>query len=266
MKRELDTSLFPFMDICFYDTQASPMNMFERDYEEMEEYEEETDFDFEKYKKDYIPYIQQYVNDYVLPVLDDVVSDIKVKSIWSPREYNFRIDQAVFDVEVDDDWRSKAIRDIPELKSDAEVNVIFESRYHSGPGFHFFGPETWEEFRGALLVPDSYDDDIILGMYLMFKLVAAQGLDFIRDGFDDICETFGGNHNYDEYATVVNTIDEEFIPYFKEGKEAARDELYWNVRNKYGYAWREDQSRDSEFMKMCKWAKKKGLSLEELEA
>ena len=264
MKTELDTSLFPFMDICFYDTIASPMNMFERDYEEMEEYEEEEDFDFEKYKKDYIPYIQDYVNDDVLPVLENVVSDIKIKSIWSPREYNFRIDQAVFDIEVDDDWRKKAIADIPELKSLADVRTIFESRYHSRSGFVFFGPETWEDFKEALETPDMYDDDIILGMYLTFKLVAAEGLGFIQDGFDEICDTFGGNHNYDEYATVVNIIDEAFIPYFKEIREAARDELYWNVRDKYGHAWREDTSGNSEFMKMCKWTKEKGLSLEEL--
>lgn len=264
MKTELDTSLFPFMDIYFYDSPASPAEMFARDYEDMEEYEEEIDFDFEKYKQDFVPLIQEHVDDYVLPVLDDVVESIKVKSIWSPREYNFQIDRAVFDIEVDDDWRKKALKDIPELKSKAEVRLIFESRYHSHSGFIFLGPENWEEFEGALRVPNAYDEEIVLGMYLAFRLVAAQGMDFIRNGFDEICGQFSENKNYDEYATVINVIDEEFLPYFKDIRQTERDLLYWHVREKYGRAWREDTSRDSEFMKLCRWAKEHKLSLEEL--
>lgn len=264
MKTKLDTGLFPFMDICFYESLASPMEMFANDYEEMEEYEVEVDFDSEKYKQDFVPLIQEHVDDYVLPVLEDVVESIKVKSIWSPREYNFSIDRAVFDIEVDDDWREKALKDIPELKSKAEVRLIFESRYHSRSGFIFYGPENWEEFAGALRVPDAYDDDIVLGMYLTFKLVAAQGLDFIRNGFDEICGKFSEDKNYDAYATVINVIDEEFTPYFKDIKQTERDLLYWHVREKYGRAWRDNTRPESEFMKMCLWATDKKLTISDL--
>lgn len=43
------TNEFCFINVSFYETIADPRYFFEQDYEEMPEYEEELDFDFDSY-------------------------------------------------------------------------------------------------------------------------------------------------------------------------------------------------------------------------
>ena len=43
------TNEFCFINVSFYETIADPRHFFEQDYEEMPEYEEESDFDFDSY-------------------------------------------------------------------------------------------------------------------------------------------------------------------------------------------------------------------------
>lgn len=49
------TNEFCFINVSFYETIADPRYFFEQDYEEMPEYEEELDFDFDSYCNKFIP-------------------------------------------------------------------------------------------------------------------------------------------------------------------------------------------------------------------
>lgn len=54
------TNEFCFINVSFYETIADPRYFFEQDYEEMPEYEEESDFDFDSYCNKFIPFVQEW--------------------------------------------------------------------------------------------------------------------------------------------------------------------------------------------------------------
>lgn len=56
------TNEFCFINVSFYETIADPRYFFEQDYEEMPEYEEELDFDFDSYCNKFIPFVQEWAN------------------------------------------------------------------------------------------------------------------------------------------------------------------------------------------------------------
>lgn len=57
------TNEFCFINVSFYETIADPRYFFEQDYEEMPEYEEELDFDFDSYCNKFIPFVQEWANE-----------------------------------------------------------------------------------------------------------------------------------------------------------------------------------------------------------
>lgn len=57
------TNEFCFINVSFYETIADPRHFFEQDYEEMPEYEEESDFDFDSYYNKFIPFVQEWANE-----------------------------------------------------------------------------------------------------------------------------------------------------------------------------------------------------------
>lgn len=57
------TNEFCFINVSFYETVAAPRYFFEQDYEEMPEYEEESDFDFDSYCNKFIPFVQEWANE-----------------------------------------------------------------------------------------------------------------------------------------------------------------------------------------------------------
>lgn len=65
------TNEFCFINVSFYETIADPRYFFEQDYEEMPEYEEELDFDFDSYCNKFIPFVQEWAD------------KVKVRSIYS---------------------------------------------------------------------------------------------------------------------------------------------------------------------------------------
>lgn len=56
------TNEFCFINVSFYETIADPRYFFEQDYEEMPEYEEGLDFDFDSYCNKFIPFVQEWAN------------------------------------------------------------------------------------------------------------------------------------------------------------------------------------------------------------
>lgn len=263
MKYDLTTNQFQFVSIDFYETEADPRNFFWMVYEEQkEDLEEEVDFDFVKYRNDFVPYVKVLAEDVQKPLKSYGLNGIEVKCIKSPKEYNFYTDWAEITVDVEDNWMEIALKKIESLKNDIEANIFFEKNYRSRFGYIFFGPETWEDFKKTL-EKGTEDEEILLSMYLTLAYVREEGN--IDDNWDDIVEKARENLLYEDYAEIVILIPEDSEYLLKDGKEAERDELYWHVYEKYGHQWRAEKGL-SEIVKMLKWAKRKGYTLSDLKS
>lgn len=70
------TNEFCFISVSFYETIADPRYFFEQDYEEMPEYEEESDFD--SYCNKFIPFVQEWANEVSERLYGYGVNNIKV--------------------------------------------------------------------------------------------------------------------------------------------------------------------------------------------
>lgn len=57
------TNEFCFINVSFYETVADPRHFFSQEYDEMPEYEEESNFDFDSYCNAFIPYVQKWADE-----------------------------------------------------------------------------------------------------------------------------------------------------------------------------------------------------------
>ena len=70
---------------------------------------------------------------------------------------------------------------------------------------------------------------------------------------------------YHNFATAEMLIPEGSEYLFNDVHTAEADELYHHVLDKYGWAWRDPKYKsETELCAMLKWAKEKGLTIEEL--
>ena len=106
------TNEFCFINVSFYETIADPRHFFEQDYEEMPEYEEESDFDFDSYYNKFIPFVQEWANEVSERLYGYGVNSIKVTSVGYPKEYNYGTDWMNVEVEFCDEWRQKMLSNI----------------------------------------------------------------------------------------------------------------------------------------------------------
>lgn len=71
--------------------------------------------------------------------------------------------------------------------------------------------------------------------------------------------------SYSDFATIETLIPEGSEYLFKDVYTAKADELYHHVLDKFGWAWRDPKYKsETELCAMLKWAKEKGLTIEEL--
>lgn len=71
--------------------------------------------------------------------------------------------------------------------------------------------------------------------------------------------------SYSDFATTEMLIPEGSEHLFKDIYTAKADELYHHVLDKFGWAWRDPKYKsETELCAMLKWAKEKGLTIEEL--
>lgn len=75
------TNEFCFINVSFYETVADPRHFFSQEYDEMPEYEEESNFDFDSYCNAFIPYVQKWADEVKERLLVYGVKDIKVISV-----------------------------------------------------------------------------------------------------------------------------------------------------------------------------------------
>lgn len=172
------TNEFCFINVSFYETIADPRHFFEQDYEEMPEYEEESDFDFDSYYNKFIPFVQEWANEVSERLYGYGVNSIKVTSVGYPKEYNYGTDWMNVEVEFCDEWRQKMLSNISKIVNDDKCKKYAETNYRSVSGYIFLGPEDLKEFEKEIIERKSdsgYDVTILLNMYLTLAFVKEFG-------------------------------------------------------------------------------------------
>lgn len=85
------------------------------------------------------------------------------------------------------------------------------------------------------------------------------------EAWSEITEYAYGCLSYSDFATTEMLIPEGSEHLFKDIYTAKADELYHHVLDKFGWAWRDPKYKsETELCAMLKWAKEKGLTIEEL--
>lgn len=83
--------------------------------------------------------------------------------------------------------------------------------------------------------------------------------------YNHLTEYAYGCLSYSDFATTEMLIPEGSEHLFKDIYTAKADELYHHVLDKFGWAWRDPKYKsETELCAMLKWAKEKGLTIEEL--
>lgn len=261
------TNEFCFINVSFYETVADPRHFFSQEYDEMPEYEEESDFDFDSYCNAFMPYVQEWADEVKERLYEYGVKDIKVTSVGHPREYNYGTDWMEVEVEFRDGWRQMLLSNIGKIIDDDRCRKYAEVNYKSVQGYIFFGPENLKEFEKEIIEknPNSgYDPAVLLNMYLTLAFVKEFGFVAEDAWYDVVAEAF---HylQYHNFATTEMLIPEGSEYLFNDVHTAEADELYHHVLDKYGWAWRDPKYKsETELCAMLKWAKEKGLTIEEL--
>lgn len=206
MKYNLDTHQFVFINVDFYESIADPRYMFDWE-EEAKESEKTCDelwdkFNFDWYRAEWIPYIQE-VADQVVKEMEDVgLISMKVTNVDSPYEYNFYSDWAEVKVEVKSDWKERASNRAKIYWKDKDCMELVES-LKSRDGFWSYTPQSEKEWEAAWRGSIDYADEILLGFYLSMEFILKFGPEEADDNFERAVDKFRGNES------LFNFIEEE---------------------------------------------------------
>lgn len=149
MKANLNTNLFPIINVGMYYSSISPENVFDSyiiddDFEnDFSEYTAEQfwdNFDFDKYKTK----IQELAADFLMYEIDDENgNEIKIKAgeLYSPKYYNFDTDNIELTVEFD---KVKILNNV--FKDVNAFDAFLKENYSSYDGFCSFTANNFEEW------------------------------------------------------------------------------------------------------------------------
>lgn len=197
------TTLFMFTAVDFYWGLGNPDTllsfMFDEDYrDEMSEEDKELidwdNFDMDKYKKEFLPYIQGLADDVAKEL--DGVEKIKVLDIKSPREYNFQTDWCDVDVYMEDGWQEKILGHTDEIFADKDCVEFFDENFKTRSGFISFLPEDMKEYPE--LIRDyngSMKDDKVVAVWLSLMYVHKHGR-IAWENWENIIEDVEGNNDF----------------------------------------------------------------------
>lgn len=112
----------------------------------------------------------------------------------------------------------------------------------------------------------SFYETIADPRYLYLTLAFVKEFGFkAGEAWSEITEYAYGCLSYSDFATTETLIPEGSEYLFNDVHTAEADELYHHVLDKYGWAWRDPKYKsETELCAMLKWAKEKGLTIEEL--
>lgn len=205
------TTLFMFTAVDFYWGLGNPdallSFMFDEDYrDEMSEEDKELidwdNFDIDKYKKKFLPYIQGLADD-VAEELDGV-KKIKVLDIKSPSEYNFLTDWCDVDVYMEDGWIDKVLKDADAILKDETCIEFFGENFKSRSGFISFVPEDMDDYPRLVRNCESsrsWRDDKVVAIWLSLMYVHKHGR-VAWENWDNIIESVEGNTDFTECFTL----------------------------------------------------------------
>ena len=122
-------------------------------------------------------------------------------------------------------------------------------------GFHTFVSKNPIRFS---------DGSVSINMYLTLAFVKEFGFK-AGEAWSEITEYVYGCLSYSDFATTEMLVPEGSEHLFKDIYTAKADDLYHHVLDKFGWAWRDPKYKsETELCAMLKWAKEKGLTIEEL--
>src|SRR5699024_6212238 len=226
-----------------------------------------SDFDFDSYCNKFIPFVQEWANEVSERLYGYGVNNIKVTSVGHPREYNYYTDWMNVEVEFCDEWRQKMLSNIGKIVNDDKCKKYAEANNRSVSGYIFLGPDDLKEFEKEIIEKKSdsgYDVTILLNMYLILAFVKEFGFE-AEKAWNDITGHAYECLSYSDFSTIETLIPEGSEYLFKDVYTAKADELYHHVLDKFGWAWRDPKYKsETELCAMLKWAKEKGLTIEEL--
>lgn len=255
------TNLFRFIRPCFYESNADPRYMFE---EEMNnKIMKETDFDFEGYKKEFIPYIQKQADVAKEKLKDIGVIEIKVLSIESPREYNFYTDWCELEVKVEDGWENKAAEKLKGI-SESPISKDLMGSWKSRSGFISFMPQTYHEIIEG--VKDG--EELAIGAYLTLCLWNnnewREERNLCKDlddfSWDLVTEEVSGKLLYEDFATLEYVIPEEYVDLYEKGSEFEKDMFFHKMWEEFGYKWKSQDNKcgGDHLLALLMWMKETG--------
>lgn len=261
------TNEFCFINASFYETMADPRHFLEQDYEEMPEYEEESDFDLDSYCNKLIPFVQEWANEASGRLCGYGVNSIKAASVGYPKEYDHGTDWMNAEAEFCDEWRQKMLSGISKIVNDDKCKKHAETNCRSVSGCIFLGPEDLREFEKEITERKSdsgYDVTILSNMYLTLAFVKEFGFK-AGEAWSEMTEYACGCLPYSDFATTETLMPEGSEHLFNDAHAAEADESYHHVLDEFGWAWRDPKYKsETESCAMLKRAKEKGLTIEGL--
>lgn len=146
MRANLNTNLFPIINVGMYYSHISPENVFDSyniddDFEnEFSEYNAEQfwdNFDFDKYKTK----IQELAADFLTYEIDENFITIQAGELYSPKYYNFDTDNIELTVEFD------KFKLLDAIKKDVNAfDTFLKENYSSYDGFCSFTANNFDEW------------------------------------------------------------------------------------------------------------------------
>jgi hypothetical protein len=178
-----NTGMLQIVDVSMYHGVCSPDNIIE-DYRLQEEQEEGyfeqfnlksvedywDRFSFDKYSQWITEQAKSFIDNRVIDevkALDLGITDIQVKKIWSPREYNFDTDRLMFDVIVEDDFVDRLVSKLDSVAT-KELEDYLRENFSSRSGFVSFTPNNVTDLKQSILDWDDRAISVFL-QWLFYK-------------------------------------------------------------------------------------------------
>lgn len=269
MKIETTTQLLPILDLSMYESYLSPDFVFSSQREELSyENKEETDFDFDEYKKAVCKLADKFIQENYAETLKKYgVLHIHCVSIHSPKFYNYDTDKGYLDLEVSDEfqfimkgWLTGSCL-VPGWE--AATNEWLEENLGSCSGFVSLMPTTVKE----LLECD--DLERCASVYLTLALLQEELLSD-NDGIgsanqETFCRIVFESLSYGEYATTQCIYEPTLWKMYQHHADKL-NELMWNLFYK-GVIRSVDVTRVgtlNEMERFILWVTNKGYSYSDL--
>lgn len=270
----MGSGLFPCVFVGMYGTILSP-----GDYEAWaDEGEEEFYYnlvDYTEWKKALTEAAQEYINENVIGCLKNYgLLKIEATGIWSPKYYNYRNDELLMDLTMQQGWQQIMAAKVAEWKDNTEVQEYIHTYWKSRSGYVNFMPESLNE------ILTETDRERQLAAYLTLAMVT-EGVnmdagDCMEALYYSLTEDFAGCRCINVLAEYIGDEEAEDLLRVWDDDDAWNS-LYWSIADKQGFPWFVEESKrlhakeglntfeaNSEGKRLLFWAVQNGYTLQDL--